>query len=620
MTDSTPPNQVVDSYEKRIAELKIIENSASQLDKKFGVGRVVVFLVFCLVGLLGFLSEENGLPLRIGAAFLFVAFVVVALWHDRILNQLELTRTRRLVNERRIARWKRDWSNLPLPKIDLPPEVASLSADLNLFDRASLFQWLCVANTPMGRETLRDWILQPASPEVIRDRQRKVQSLVDQVQWREDLEVTGKLLAASPRGPRAFMEFAESEIWQDNRPVLRWIARILPLSMIALFGGALFGLLPPGIGWIGGIGVIVLQAIVGMLHTGNIHDIFDSIAAKHREVWHYVNLLGIVSELPADVADSQGIDIRSTARDAVPELARLGRISNFAAARHDAIFGALFFVGSLLFLIDFHILTLVEIWQRRCGSRVRQWFDAIGDLEAFACLANVVHDHPDWTFPQVDPGETHVVARELGHPLIGNDIRVGNTVEVGPRGRFLLVSGSNMSGKSTLLRSIGISSVLAQMGGPVAAKEFRLPPLKIATSMRVADSLEDGVSFFMAELQRLKEIVDMSRQTEDGRVLFFLLDEILQGTNSVERHIAVVRVLRHLTKYGATGAISTHDLDLAKSEDLTPHCDTVNFREQISSGAGGGEMTFDYIMRDGVATTTNALRLLELVGLNELED
>jgi hypothetical protein len=617
MTDSAQSNQVVDRYKRRIEELQGEERHASQLDSKFGVARVAVFLLFCFVALLGFLSEQ-GLLLRWAAGAMFAGFVGVALWHDRVLRRLEILRTRIQVNERRLARWRRDWDNLPVPKFEVPRELASLSADLNLFDRASLFQWLCVANTAMGRNTLGDWIFNPAPPDVIVDRQAKVKSLVDKESWREDLEVTSRLLAASPRGPHAFIEWAEGPVWQDQHGVLRWLARLLPVAFFTLVALVLSSLIPPAVGWIGGIALLLCQAAIAVIYTGTIHDIFDSIVARHREVWHYVSLLEIVSAMPADVSDSQGADIRTTAREAVPELTRLGKISTLAAARHDAIFGALFFVASFLFLVDFHVLTFMERWQRRCGNRVRHWFDAIGELESYACLANVVHDHPDWTFPRVDESETRVVAVELGHPLLPNDVRVSSTIEVGPAGRFVLVSGSNMSGKSTLLRALGISVTLAQMGGPVAAKEFRLPPIQIATSMRIADSLEDGVSFFMAELKRLKEIVDMSRDKQDGRVLFFLLDEILQGTNSVERHICVVRVLRHLIHHGATGAISTHDLDLAKSEDLTPHCDAVYFRENIDSD-GDGKMTFDYIMRHGVATTTNALHLLELVGLSEVD-
>jgi hypothetical protein len=621
MTDSTQSSQVLQGYEQRIAELRKDEQKQIGLDRRFGIARVVIFLATCLLGLLGFVADDGVVFLWL-AAGAFLGFIGIALRHDGILNRLEMLKTRRLVNERRMARWRRDWEQFPVPKTDIPDEFASLANDLNLFGRASLFQWLCVANTSMGRETLRDWILYPASPEVIRDRQAKVKVLAKEKAWREDLEVTSKLLAASPRGPQAFIDWSEGEIWQDNHPVLRWFARLLPILTFTLPVLLLADLASPTFGWVSGLSLLLAQAVISLLHTGTIHDAFDSVAARQREVWHYVSLLEIVSQLPADVADSKGLDIRETAKSAIPELIRLGRISNFAAARHGGIFGVFFFIASFLLLIDFHILTFMEKWQRRCGQRVRSWFDAIGELEATACLANVTHDHPDWSFPRVDRSETRVIATDFGHPLLPNDARVNNTVEVGPAGRFLLVSGSNMSGKSTLLRSLGVSAVLAQMGGPVAAGELRLPPMTIATSMRVHDSLEDGVSFFMAELQRLKEIVDMSRahRGDNARVLFFLLDEILQGTNSVERHIAVIRVLRHLVGQGAMGAISTHDLDLARSEDLEPHCDAVYFREQIARVDGSGQMTFDYRIRDGVATTTNALRLLELVGLSDVED
>ena len=175
-----------------------------------------------------------------------------------------------------------------------------------------------------------------------------------------------------------------------------------------------------------------------------------------------------------------------------------------------------------------------------------------------------------------------------------------------------------MSGKSTLLRSIGINSVLAQMGAPVCAKAWTMPPLIVQTSMRVQDSLEDGVSFFMAELKRLKTVVDRSVELQNGQFgLLFLLDEILQGTNSIERHIAVARVIRQLVANNAIGAVSTHDLELSSNTDIQDLCRTVHFREQITNGPDGEQMTFDYKMQEGVAPSTNALKLLQMVGLSQ---
>ena len=227
------------------------------------------------------------------------------------------------------------------------------------------------------------------------------------------------------------------------------------------------------------------------------------------------------------------------------------------------------------------------------------------------------HDHPDWTFPTLaDPGSAAPVlaARGLGHPLLPG--AVGNDVAVGPPGTFLLVTGSNMSGKSTLLRAIGANVVLAQAGGPVAAQEMSLPPLALATSILVEDSLADGVSFYMAELLSVRKVVRAAgRAHGEGRTLLYLLDEILRGTNSAERRVAVRRVLQHLLAAGAIGAVSTHDLELAGIPEIRDACHPVHFRESFESTESGPRMTFDYRLREGVATTANALKLLDLVGL-----
>jgi DNA mismatch repair ATPase MutS len=207
-------------------------------------------------------------------------------------------------------------------------------------------------------------------------------------------------------------------------------------------------------------------------------------------------------------------------------------------------------------------------------------------------------------------------AVDLGHPLLSDAERVGNDVAVGPPGTFLLVTGSNMSGKSTLLRSLGVNVVLAQAGGPVAARSLSLPPVTLGTSILVEDSLASGVSFFLAELQRIRSIVDQAETArQEGRTLLYLLDEILRGTNSAERQIAVREILLRLLAAGAIGAISTHDLALADLPELAQVAHTVHFRESFEDREGETAMTFDYRLREGVAPTTNALKLLAMVGL-----
>jgi DNA mismatch repair ATPase MutS len=234
-----------------------------------------------------------------------------------------------------------------------------------------------------------------------------------------------------------------------------------------------------------------------------------------------------------------------------------------------------------------------------------------------SAFAQIKADNRDWCFPEIveAPAADMKVfaATGLGHPLIRDERRVPNDVEIGPPGTLLLVTGSNMSGKSTLLRAIGLNIVLGQAGAPVCASFLRMPSIELETSIRVQDSLEHGLSYFMAALARLKAIIDRSRHPPEGRTVMFLLDEILQGTNTAERAIAVRGVARHLLRAGAVGAMTTHDLALAGEEPLNTAARFVHFTETVDVH---GAMSFDYRLRPGLATSRNALRLMQLIGID----
>jgi DNA mismatch repair ATPase MutS len=248
---------------------------------------------------------------------------------------------------------------------------------------------------------------------------------------------------------------------------------------------------------------------------------------------------------------------------------------------------------------------------------VREWLASLGTIDALAALAIARADEPAWAMPRVDALAGSYTGTAIAHPLIAGDRRVENDVRIGPAGTLLLVTGSNMSGKSTLLRAVGLNAVLAQAGAPVCASALTLPPVEVQTSIRVQDSLELGLSYFMAALARLKQIVDAAgRQRAQANAaaprLLYLLDEVLQGTNSVERGIAVRAVAQHLLAAGAIGAMTTHDLALAGEEPLRSAALLVHFTEHVHDD---GTMTFDYRLRPGLATSTNALRLMQAIGI-----
>jgi DNA mismatch repair ATPase MutS len=254
-------------------------------------------------------------------------------------------------------------------------------------------------------------------------------------------------------------------------------------------------------------------------------------------------------------------------------------------------------------------------WRARSGSRLRGWLETLGEIEALASLAGFAFERPDFAWPDLTP-EPRLDARALGHPLIDASRRVGNDVSLPAGGRALVITGSNMSGKSTLLRALGTNAVLAGAGAPVCAKALRIGPLRVATSMRVEDSLEQGVSHFYAELRRLKRVIDLAREPRSAPVLF-LLDEVLHGTNSRERIIGACAVVETLLSLGALGAVSTHDLGITVLErKLAGRVENAHFEEQVR----GDAMTFDYVLRPGIVQSSNALRLMRAVGIDVESD
>jgi DNA mismatch repair ATPase MutS len=307
-------------------------------------------------------------------------------------------------------------------------------------------------------------------------------------------------------------------------------------------------------------------------------------------------------------------ELRASGTTAAREMDRLSRIAQLADLRLVTLIHP---VITLATLWDFHVLVALERWQAETAPHLRRWYAALGQFDALAAMASLRHDNPSWAFPEIDQSCALFEAEQLGHPLIAGDHRVANDVTVGPTGSFLMVTGSNMSGKSTLLRAIGVNVVLAQAGAPVCAERLRMPPLRLCTSIRVQDSLEAGVSYFMAALQRLKLVVETARSVRDEEPrLLYLLDEVLQGTNTAERQVAVRRVLRHLLDRRTIGVVTTHDLELADCDELAAACQAVHFTEGVERHDEGVRLVFDYRLRPGVATSKNALKLLQSVGLD----
>jgi DNA mismatch repair ATPase MutS len=274
-------------------------------------------------------------------------------------------------------------------------------------------------------------------------------------------------------------------------------------------------------------------------------------------------------------------------------------------------------VLDLLFLWNLNLAMAFEEWWLENGTNFSSWLEASGTLEAICSFASLTHDNPTWSFPEF-VADDQIVATGLGHPLISEEKRVGNDVGVGPQGRILMVTGSNMSGKTTLLRAIGINVLLAKAGGPVCATKLALPWVDVVTSMRAIDSVTEGVSLFMAELTSIKAVIETAqRATRAGNgLVLYLLDEILLGTNIDERRVITSRLIQNLLQQRAIGAMSTHDLSLLHFKEFADHCQKIHFQETFVSNNGHLEMAFDYRIRDGEAQSRNAIALMKHIGLD----
>lgn len=607
------------SYSQRSERFGREEQGLARWDVWLSRLRVMVFFSALACFGIGWSSTSGAALWHVTGGLLCVGFVILVGIHDHVERRRIRCRALCRINEQGVARRLRRWDDLPAVPIQIPASHAAISTDLDLFGRTSLYQIACTAGTLVGRETVRDWLLETCSPDEVRLRQQAVQELASQFELREDLQLHGAMLDASTTGPERFMAWTQADPWLARRRWLIYLTRLLPLAMLVTVVLTTLRRVPPEPGAIVFLLLVLVSGLLSVFLSSRVHDIFTTVSTRNAEVTRYLDIFGLVHSCSATSPKLAALkqDLMRRGGGASRRLRELNRIMWLASVNRAPTKIIVYIPLQLFTLWDFHILGLLERWQQRHGHHVRFWFEALGQFEALCSLATLAHDNPHWTYPDVDGASASLVATGLGHPLIGDDVRVVNDVEIGPPETFLLVTGSNMSGKSTLLRSVGTNVVLAQAGGPVCADSLRMPPVALATSMRIRDSLADGVSFFMAELKRLKQIVDEAHALSgaDGRRLLYLLDEVLQGTNSKERHIAVSRVIRHLLNCGAVGAVSTHDLELATETELSRTCRPVHFRETVHGRGAERPMTFDYHLRDGVATTTNALKLLEIIGL-----
>jgi hypothetical protein len=503
--------------------------------------------------------------------------------------------------ERGIARLSDRWAGTGEGGERFVVDSHPYAADLDLFGKGSLFELVSTARTRAGEETLASWLLAPAGPGEVRARQAAVEELRSRLDLREDLALLGTDIRAGVH-PEAMAAWGGAPPML-NSPVLRPLAFVLgALGAITLFlwAGLWFDRI-----WFQAALVVEIAFFFRVRTT--VRAIEHAVERPGRDL---ALLSAVLERLEREQFTSPRLTelrakLETEGHTASRQIGRLRLLIDLLDGQRNPLFAPIAFV--LLWSAQFSFA--IEAWRRQSGRFVAGWLSAVGEFEALSALAGYAYEHPKDPFPELTENEPCFRGEDLGHPLLPETRCVCNDVSLGDELRVMIVSGSNMSGKSTLLRTVGTNAVLAMAGAPVRARRLVLSPLAVGASIRIQDSLQSGSSRFYAEITRLRTLVDLTRQKPP---LLFLVDELLHGTNSHDRRIGGEAIVKGLVNRGAIGLITTHDLALSHIADaLAPRAANVHFQDHLENG----KLVFDYRLRPGIVQKSNALELMRSIGL-----
>jgi len=586
-------------YQRRLAERRARADRLSRRERVITEARLVLFLSSLLIAW-GIWGAKLLAPWWIGVPV--VLFAVLVLIHEKIRRRVSTVRRAVEFYERGIARIDGDWAGRGVQGERFLDVEHPYAADLDLFGKGSLFERICTARTGSGEETLAQWLLNPASSKEVIARQDAIAELRQRLDLREDLELLGgdvraginpSVLEEWGREPRAFQGIA-----------VRIVAGLLAASAILAIVAWATALMSGK--WV--VLVFLVELLFMKSQASRVHRVLANLDRRTHDL---ILLSELLERLEREsFASPKLIELRSAldheGSTASHVIARLARLLALLDAQRNQFF--LPIAALLLWSIQF--AAMIDAWRGEHGAEIGRWLAAVGEFEALAALATYSWENLEDPFPTVENSGAVFEAEGLGHPLLPEATCVRNDLVLNEEHRLLLVSGSNMSGKSTLLRAVGINTVLALAGAPVRATRLRVSFLSVGATLRIQDSLQAGRSRFYAEVTRLKQLVDLTR---GPRPLLFLLDEILHGTNSHDRRVGAEGLLQGFLERRAIGLVTTHDLALTDVvETIGSIAANVHFEDQFESGA----LLFDYRMRPGVVRKSNALALMRAVGLD----
>ncbi len=598
-------SRALNFYENEITnykdKLKILNNIINIIST---IRLVIIILI--ISSAYYFYKKENILFL-IGSVIIgFLLFIVVAVFHNKKIKERNESKLYISINGKGINRINGRFKEEEDKGEEFLNDKHPFTSDLDVFGRNSLFQMINSTKTKFGKEKLRDILSLKEIPskEKIINRQEAIKELGNKVKWRQELEVKSTFKKSGLRDISDLLEWAESQ--KEIKPIFKIVPYIfIFITMVSIILVAV-RILP--ITYL--ILVFMINYLVVKTLTKDLSQVISLFNNHKKDIEAYTNLLDLIDkeDFKAELLKGLKLKLRSNNSSAIKEMKALKSLVDWLG---DSSGNAYYLILNVTLLSDIFILRNLEEWRNLNGNKLKEWLEIMGEFEALSSISNLSFDFEDWCYPKIYD-EDGLEGIEVAHPMLG-DKAVSNNFNLNSKNgisrKVALITGSNMSGKSTFLRTIGVNLLLSYIGAPVCAKEFSCSIFSIYTCMRTKDNLEESISSFYAEILRIKILIEAAK---NGEKVFFLLDEIFKGTNSRDRHEGAKVLINQLVDNGAMGLVSTHDLELCELEETRKWLKNYNFQEYYEDD----KIKFDYTLREGKSKTQNAVHLMKLAGIN----
>ena len=599
--------QIITTYQQIIQKTELELQNAQKRIYYISLLRLILF-VGAVANAIIFWSD-GWLCLSAFAILPFILFIWLVKRHNFWFYRKDFLKKKIEINEQELRAMQYDFSDFDDGKEFVNPSHL-YTLDLDVFGEHSLFQYINRTATPIGKQHLASWFnAHLENKEAIEHRQEAIHELSTDLEYRQQIRLLGLLYKGKPADTTEIKEWANSPSYYRKRTLLRILPTAVTIINFLCIGLAILGIISASIAG----GVFVGFVLFSTIFSKGITKLQTTYGEKLQILSTYADqiLLTEQKEMQSHILQKLKTELTSQNQTASQAVRQLSKLMNALDQRSNLLISTI--LNGLIFW-ELRQVMRIEKWKEIHASDLPRWIETIGEIDAYCSLATFAYNHPDYIYPTIAAQSFHLQAEALGHPLMDRNKCVRNGINIERRPFFIIITGANMAGKSTYLRTVGVNYLLACIGAPVWAKRMEIYPARLVTSLRTSDSLADNESYFFAELKRLKLIID---KLEAGEELFIILDEILKGTNSMDKQKGSFALIKQFMHMNTNGIIATHDLLLGTLVDSFPQ----NIRNYcFEADITNNELTFSYQMRNGVAQNMNACFLMKKMGIAVIND